>query len=129
MRLEHKLTMLYLKYLPVIMLWTCIMKIILLHLNQPITVKHINVVLNIFIATGLYAVSYSFQFCSLYRNLLFLALFGYINYEVYLFFQIGHDNIISNVYLGLYIVISFIYSLYCIYKIHNRNESIQSKRI
>lgn len=116
MRIYNKLTLLFLKYLPVALLYTCVAKIALLYVQEYTVVKHINVVLNILIAIGLFFVSYSFKFCRAYRGILGLVLFGYINYEVYLAFNIPYNNIFSQLYL-------FVYMITCIwYTVHYRTK-------
>lgn len=112
MRIYNKLTLIFLKYLPVALLYTCIAKIALLYAQEYISVRHINAVLSIMIAVGLFFVSYSFKFCRAYRSILGLVLFGYINYEAYLAFNIPYKNIFSLIYLVLYASICVCYTIH-----------------
>lgn len=108
---HNKFTLLFLKYLPIILLYTCIAKIFFLHNLDPEAAKHINVGLNTFLAIGLYAVSYSFKFCNFYRILLGLTLYGYVNYEIYLALDIPHNNLFSNIYFGIYTAVCIVCTL------------------
>lgn len=108
---KDKLTLLFIKYSPVIMLYTCIAKIVMQALELPIITKEINVLLNLFIVCGLYLASFTFNFCKVHRGLLNLTIFGYLNYEVYLLFHIPFNNLFTRVCIVLYILVCLIYSL------------------
>lgn len=104
MKLYNKITLIFLKYLPVLLLFTCILKLGFSLCEQSQAIKITNVILNASIAIGLYAVSFSFNFCKTYKGLLSLALYGYLNYLLYLLFDVNFNNPQTFICFGTYIV-------------------------